>query len=121
MKLIIAGGRDYIGNRDDHKFLDALHKINIVTEVVSGCAKGADKMGEVWANLRGIPIKKFPADWNTFGKSAGHKRNKEMALYADAVVLFPGGRGTDSMYKEAKKVGLSIYDNRKASKLNFLL
>jgi len=32
------------------------------------------------------------------------------AEYADAVATFPGGRGTDSIYGEAKKVGITIYD-----------
>ena len=33
-----------------------------------------------------------------------------MAEYADAVVLFPGGRGTAFMRKEAEKAGITVYD-----------
>jgi predicted Rossmann-fold nucleotide-binding protein len=33
-----------------------------------------------------------------------------MAEYADAVALFPGGRGTASMRKEAEKAGIEVYD-----------
>ena len=33
-----------------------------------------------------------------------------MAQYADAVVLFPGGRGTAHMRNAARSHGLKIYD-----------
>lgn len=104
MKTIIAGGRDYRISQDDIEFLDSLE----ITEVVSGGAKGADTGGEEYAEERGIPIIRFNADWDKHGKAAGPIRNREMANYADAVVLFPGGRGTESMYKEAVKSDLTI-------------
>ncbi|KKM72212.1 hypothetical protein LCGC14_1422810, partial [marine sediment metagenome] len=68
--------------------------------------------GENWANLMRIPVKKFPANWDKYGKQAGFIRNAEMAQYADAVILFPGGRGTDHMYNVARSHGLIIYDWR---------
>ncbi len=107
MKLIIAGGRDYEFIGHD---VDRLNKIKNVSEVVSGGASGADACGEKWANDNSIPIVQYPADWKTHGKSAGPKRNRKMAEYADAVALFPGGRGTKSMLKEAIKSGLIIYN-----------
>jgi hypothetical protein len=58
-----------------------------------------------------VPVKQFPADWNKYGKAAGPIRNAQMAKYADAVILFPGGRGTANMRKLAKEHGLEIlYD-----------
>jgi hypothetical protein len=108
MKLIIAGGRDYELTAHDHTLLLRLH----ITEVVSGCARGADYGGEVFAYDHNIPVRRFPANWNRYGKRAGFLRNKEMAKYADAVALFPGGRGTEDMYKQAKSHGLVIHDFR---------
>lgn len=108
MKLIIAGGRDYIFNEND---LDNLESISGITEVVSGGAKGADSCGEIWAEFKQLPLKTFPANWK-MGKFAGHLRNQQMAEYADAVALFPGGRGTRDMYRRAVKEGLKIYDFR---------
>lgn len=102
---IIAGGRDYELTPEDEAWLDTLP----IREVVSGGARGADAGGEVWANKRNLPITRFPADWDTHGKRAGWLRNCEMADYAQAVVLFPGGRGTASMRQEAEKRGLVIY------------
>ena len=110
MKLIIAGGRDYRFTPTDRSRLDAL--LGTVTEVVSGAATGADQAGERWAKLHGIPVKRFPADWNKHGRTAAPIRNAQMAQYADAVALLPGGRGTDSMRREAERAGITIYDFR---------
>ena len=109
MKLIIAGGRDYKLTRQD---FDKLDGIQGVTEVVSGCARGVDSAGECWARNRLIPIKQFPADWDRWGKRAGFIRNIEMANYADALAVFPGGNGTAHMFKTARQYGLQIYDFR---------
>jgi hypothetical protein len=112
MKVIIAGGRDYIFTEFDKAALNALLVDVPITEVVSGCAPGADTCGEQWAISKNIPIKKFPADWKKYGKSAGYKRNKQMAEYANVAVLFPGGKGTDLMFSLAKEKNLKIYDFR---------
>ncbi len=112
MKLIIAGGRDYVCKPDDTLKLDLLNTETKVTEVVSGCARGADTEGENWARSLGIPVKRFPADWDKYGRQAGFTRNAEMAQYADAVVLFSGGKGTEHMYNVAKSHKLKIYDWR---------
>jgi len=82
-----------------------------VTEVVSGTARGVDQGGELWASVQGRPVKRFPADWDTYGKSAGHRRNAEMAKYADALVAIWDGksRGTANMISEARKRGLVVF------------
>lgn len=109
MKLIIAGGRDYRLMPDDWEYLDSLDD---VTEVVTGGASGADLGGKLWAISRGIPFKLFFPEWEKHGKAAGPIRNREMASYADAVVLFPGGKGTDDMLRAARAQGIRIYDRR---------
>ena len=111
MKTIIAGGRDLkkipvIMKLDQ---LEVRYGIKI-TSVVSGCAPGADAAGEWWAETHNLPVHKYPADWNKLGKAAGPIRNREMAKNADAVILFPGGNGTNSMKSEAEKAGLKIYE-----------
>lgn len=115
MKVVIAGGRDYVFDADDFATLDLLHDIMQFTEVVSGKARGADTGGEEWAARNSVPVKGFPADWANEGRSAGHRRNERMARYADAVVLFPGGRGTDNMHTNARRYGLQIVDLRAMS------
>jgi hypothetical protein len=110
MKLIIAGGRDYALTDDDRQRLDDIHNRTPITEVVSGHATGADLGGEEWAEARGIPVRLFRARWGLHGPSAGPIRNGQMAKYADAVALFPGGRGTANMAQVAQKAGLQIFD-----------
>lgn len=112
MKLIIAGGRDY-ELRDDHKMI-ILALLYHTTEVVSGkCPTGGDKVGEDIAKECKVPVKPFPADWGRYGSiSAGVIRNKQMAEYADAVLLLPGNKGTNDMFAQALHHKLKIYDLR---------
>jgi hypothetical protein len=121
MKVIIAGGRDYVFTDKDAEDLDRLHATIGITEVVEGEQRGADLAGKDWALTRGLSVKPFPADWEKY-KQPGRKniagiiRNGEMARYvgmAGAVVLFPGGTGTEDMYKQAAKNKLRIFDWRK--------
>lgn len=71
MRLIIAGGRDYRITQDDMLLLDKILATYVVDQVVSGGATGADHGGELWAALRSIPIRRFQADWATYGNAAG--------------------------------------------------
>lgn len=110
MKLIIAGGRDTFLLKKDYQFIDEL--LPDITEVIQGGATGIDNCGKQWAKNKELPVKTFRANWKEHGMAAGPLRNAEMAHYADAVVLFPGGKGTNSMRHEAKKAGIKIYDCR---------
>jgi len=113
VKLIIAGGRNYTLTSRDYHRLTTLLRDHAITEVVSGaCPTGADLCGEQWARAHEIPVKRFPADWARCGRVAGPMRNAAMAAYADALAVFPGGRGTESMLHEATSKGLTIFDFR---------
>ena len=75
-----------------------------VDEVVCGLAAGADIFGKKWAysQTHKIPVKDFPADWDTHGLKAGPIRNGEMADYADALIVFiwDNSRGSANMLKQ---------------------
>ena len=111
MKVIIAGSRNF----DSYEFLrqscDSILHCYTNVEVVSGTAKGADKLGEYYAESREFAIKRFPANWNLHGKSAGYIRNTEMANYADMLICFWDGEslGTKHMIDIAKKNNLIIH------------
>jgi YspA, cpYpsA-related SLOG family len=106
LKVIIAGGRDF----NDYELLTkSLEKIlsnyeSKYIEIVSGMCRGADLLGIKYAETKGISIREFPADWNKYGNRAGPIRNRQMAEYADALVVFWDGksRGTKSMINEAE-------------------
>ena len=110
-KVIIAGGRDF---KDYDLLKTKLNKIlsNINTQIVivSGKARGADSLGERYANEMGYEVAEFPANWDKYGKRAGYIRNEEMAKYADACVCFWDGKskGTKHMIDLANKHNLKL-------------
>jgi hypothetical protein len=112
MKTIIAGSREIT----DYNIVKAAVKASgfPVSEVVSGAARGVDSLGEEYARRHSIPIKRFPADWNRYGRSAGPKRNKQMAEYGDALIAVWDGqsRGTKTMIDFATERGLAVYIHR---------
>ena len=102
-KLIIAGSRPIDSDEliEKHYRTAGLEAI----EIVSGCARGVDTNGEHLAVKLNLPIARFPADWKKYDKAAGMIRNVEMAVYADAGLLFWDGssKGTQSMEGELIK------------------
>ena len=113
MKIIVAGGRDFTDYqllKDKLKALIRELETNDI-EIVSGCARGADTWGSVFAKLHGHNVTEFPADWNKHGKKAGYLRNKEMAEYADILVAFWDGesKGTKHMIDLALKHKLETH------------
>ncbi len=82
-----------------------------ITEVVSGGARGVDKVGERIARDFGIKVRRFPANWEMYGKAAGPMRNREMAKYADAAIVVWDGvsSGSKHMIDTAKKAGLKVF------------
>lgn len=110
MKVIIAGSRTI---NKPSVIREAMEKSQFnITEVVCGGARGVDFVGKILALSHGIPVKKFPADWEGYGKRAGHIRNAQMADYADALILVWDGksRGSANMLKTAKERGLKIFE-----------
>lgn len=115
MKLIIAGSRTIslsIGDFDEyfHRFDLSVNPED--TEIVSGTAKGVDKSGEYYAKECSLPIHRFPADWDKYGKGAGHIRNKQMADYADALLLIWDGesKGSANMKANMEKLKKPVYE-----------
>lgn len=119
MITIIAGSRDLVAaaperERRNRGLAIAQRAVELsgfeITEVVSGRARGADTAGEDWALVNGVPCAMFPADWS-LGKSAGHRRNCDMAAYAQALIAIWDGtsRGTKHMIETARKRGLHVF------------
>lgn len=117
MKVIIAGSR-HMPFSMFHLIDEAVKKSNFqVTEVVCGLARGADMFGGKWAVNNSIPVKTFPADWDTHGKAAGPIRNQQMAEYADALIVFiwDGSRGSKDMLMRMdrmKKPTFAVWNGR---------
>lgn len=107
MKLLIAGSRTF----DDYPYLkwviDPLIIEHKITEIISGGAKGADKLAEKYAKDHNLNMTVVPADWNTYGKSAGYRRNKQMVDMTNFTVVFWDGksRGTEHTINLAREAG----------------
>ena len=100
-KVIVAGGRDF----GDYGLLCQTCDSIVI---ISGTARGADTLGERYAQERGYAVERFPADWEHAGKSAGFIRNAQMASIADALIAFWDGqsRGTAHMIDQARQKSL---------------
>jgi len=111
MKTIIAGCRGFNDYNLLKEKVDYYRKDHVITEVVSGTARGADYLGEEYANENGIPIKSFPADWENYGKAAGPIRNRQMAEYADVLIAVWDGKskGTNNMIIEMNKLMKPVF------------
>lgn len=119
MKVIIAGSRRFptVGiTKPEHwrgEALKVMYDLMLetilsskfeVTEVVSGECWGIDKLGEKYAGEKGLPVKRFPANWST-GRGAGVLRNQDMVDYADASisVMSEGSSGSLDLIERMKK------------------
>lgn len=82
--------------------------------VVSGTARGVDQLGEQFAKDFSLPVTRFPANWDAYGKQAGFLRDKEMAEHADALIAVWDGksRGTEHMIDIATEKGLAVHVKR---------
>lgn len=109
MRTIIAGSRDGTTMKDVSKAISKSHYE--ITSVVCGMARGADLFGQMWANLKCLPVEEFPANWELHGRSAGYIRNSEMASNADALIAVWDGKskGTLNMIEVARKKGLEVF------------
>lgn len=134
LRVIIAGSRDF---DDFPKLMNS--SMEILTEIskkrddldririISGTARGADKLGEQYAKIAGYELSKFPADWDGLGKRAGYVRNAEMAKFAveddnyGVLIAFWDGKskGTKNMIDLAKRYDLEVHVvNYKENKTN---
>lgn len=111
-KVIIAGGREFNDYNLMCKKVDRIlsNKNTSEIEIISGNARGADKLGEKYAKDNNISLMCFPADWNKYGKRAGYIRNEQMAKEANALIAFWDGKskGTKHMIDIARSKGLLI-------------
>lgn len=113
MKVAIVGSRSFSDYKIFSDFMEDLteNKHLAIDEIISGGAKGADSLAEIYAKDKGIPIEIIKPDWNTFGKSAGFIRNRDIIMRCDACVAFWDGEshGTKHDISLCKEFGKPCY------------
>ena len=124
LRIIVAGSRDfkdyqllrdtlmyYLTDMDDADVVDNPSQVKFI----SGTARGADVLGEQFAYTYEYDVIRFVPDWDVYGKSAGYRRNAEMAKYASEAygVLFAfwdgKSKGTKHMIDLANRYGLEVH------------
>lgn len=129
MRIIVAGSRD-VTEYDTVRFA-FIHsgfwkEFGMRIEVVSGTARGVDRLGEMFAANNGLKCHKMPADWNSLGKAAGHIRNKQMGDFAKEgdgrlLAIWDGkSKGTEQMIAYANKIGLKGFVYRTDKPLRYI-
>lgn len=117
MKILVTGSRDW----SDEKAIEReFKKLPQGTIIVHGaCPTGADAMAEKLAKKYGFPIRRYPAEWELEGKSAGPKRNAKMIREehrsGDPIhqalaftVDLSRSRGTKDCVERARKAGIKV-------------
>lgn len=108
--MIVCGSRDW----DDARTIRLmLARYNGPTTVLvhGGCLTGADAIADQFARENGWEVEVHPADWERWKKSAGPRRNREMAeLGADVCLAFNrnDSPGTKNMVNNCVKRGIPV-------------
>jgi hypothetical protein len=107
--LIVAGPRNYF-NREviTDALVDAICEVKPV-KILTGDAKGVDTIVAELCAQFGMEYERFYADWDKYGRSAGPRRNWEMALKGTHLLAFyNGSAGTSNMIYFAKRHELIV-------------
>ncbi len=99
MKIAVVGSRTLNVDMEDYLGCEVL------TELVSGGARGIDSLAEQYARSKKIPIKIFRPDYHAYGRIAPLMRNRDIVAYADMVIAIWDGhsRGTKNAIKHARQ------------------
>ena len=113
MRIVVCGTRTFDNKKLLFSTLDKLTAKLDKILVVSGGAKGADRLGEDWALSNGFTVEIYHAEWDKLGPKAGPIRNSEMVdscSNKDALIAFWDGEssGTKDILEKARKKGMKV-------------
>ena len=109
--VLVCGSRDW---KDYYAIKGELSKLPKHTLIIHGkCPTGADKLADKAARALGLKVRRFPADWVKYGRSAGPIRNTEMIdERPDKVLAFhedlPNSKGTKDTVEKARKAKIEV-------------
>ena len=92
VKVVVAGSRDF----NDYTMLEKILNAELapiimrgaLPVIVSGGARGADRLAELYARKHGLKFNEHEAKWHQHGVQAGYIRNEAMVKIADRAVIF---------------------------------
>lgn len=110
-KVIIAGSRNF----NNYEILK--NKVNTIianilpdVTIISGGARGTDRLGERYAIEHKLIFIQYIPNWDLYGKWAGFVRNESMAKEATHLIAFwdQKSSGTKHMIDIARKRNLNV-------------
>jgi len=110
MRLLVCGDRDW----QDYDLLWREIAVLNPAIVIEGEARGADLMARTAAYSLSIEVIAFSAQWDKYGRAAGHIRNHQMLTEGkpDMVLAFhdsiTSSKGTANMIRIAKLAGVPV-------------
>lgn len=104
--LGVVGGRDF---SDADLMREMLLEVD-PERVVSGGARGADRLAANVSKRLGIPLIEYLPDWKTYGKGAAFRRNALIVAASTHLVAFWDGKskGTKNSIEQAEKKGIPV-------------
>lgn len=113
-RLLVCGGREFADRRALVAAMNAAVGSHRDVLVIHGGARGADRLAGLIAASVGIPCEVYEAEWDRYGRSAGHRRNQRMLVEGkpDLVLAAPGGIGTANMVRIAREAGVAVVEMR---------
>ncbi len=110
-KVIVAGSRTITDVKAIRKAMNEYWLEVGPYTVISGTARGVDTIAAIIAENAGIHVKEMPADWKKHGRSAGYRRNEDMAKEATHLLCLWDGEsiGAKHMIDIAKREGLQVH------------
>ena len=111
MRVIVCGGRTYANEAEVARRLGAFHARHGIECIIHGGSRGLDRLASRWGERNGIPTRAYLAEWDRYGDAAGPIRNRAMLLQEspDAVIAFPGFKGTADMIRQARLAGVQVF------------
>lgn len=107
MIIAIVGSRDFAPLGKIEKYI---RQLPLDTVIISGGARGVDRLAVSWAKFMGMETLEYLPDWNKYGKSAGMRRNSDIVANCDRLVAFWDGssKGTKDSIDKAKLAGKEV-------------
>ena len=110
MRLIVSGGRAFADAELVQRELRQLNLRKPISVLIHGWIGPAAPVVDHWAREHGIPIVRYPPNWELYGKHAEAYRNEFMLADSrpDLIVAFPGGRDTADLVQRARNTGVAV-------------
>ncbi len=106
--LAVVGSRNFT----DYDLMFQVVSLRMPHRILSGGARGADALAEDVASELHIPVYRYPAAWQRYGKGAGAIRNQIIVDAASEMVAFYGPKGptpgTMDAVRRARNKGIPI-------------